>query len=139
MSRLVVLDNEAVQALRDPADAKHRRVVSYVQVVASRKKRAEAIGIVVPTAVRVEAGWDRTSPAWAFPNRLRTADSVLDTGSANMAAAVRTRTDVSVADAHIGAVLRAGTDVRLTVITSDPGDMRRLAQDADADVTIVTI
>lgn len=139
MSRLVVLDNEAVQALRDPAHAKHRRVVSYVQVVASRKKRAEAIGIVVPTAVRVEAGWDRTSPAWAFPNRLRAADSVLDTGSGNMAAAVRARTDVSVADAHIGAVLRAGTDVRLTVITSDPGDMRRLAQDADADVTIVTI
>jgi hypothetical protein len=139
MSRLVVLDNEAVQALRDPAHAKHRRVVSHVQVVASRKKRAEAIGIVVPTAVRVEAGWDRTSPAWAFPNRLRTADSPLDTRSANIAAAVRARTGVSVADAHIGAVLRAGQDAHLTVITSDPGDMRRLAHDADADVTIVTI
>ncbi|MBO0835172.1 MAG: hypothetical protein J2P28_06580 [Actinobacteria bacterium] len=139
MSRLVVLDNEAVHALRDPTHAKHRRVVSHVQIVASRKKRAESIGIVVPTAVRVEAGWDRTSPAWAFPNQLRTADSPLDTRSANIAAAVRTRTGVSVADAHIGAVLRAGQDARLTVITSDPGDMRRLAQDADADVTIVTI
>jgi hypothetical protein len=25
----------------------------------------------VPTAVRVEAGWNRTAPAWAFLSRLR--------------------------------------------------------------------
>ncbi|HUY52930.1 MAG TPA: hypothetical protein VMV92_45745 [Streptosporangiaceae bacterium] len=137
MSRLVVLDNEAVQALRDPAHSKHRRVVSHVQVVASRKRRAEAIGIVVPTAVRVEAGWDRTSPAWVFPNRLRIADSPLDTPSANTAAAIRARTGVSVADAHVGAVMRSAPDAQITVITSDPGDMRQLA--GDADVTIVTI
>jgi predicted nucleic acid-binding protein len=139
MSRLVVLDNEAVQALRDPAHSKHRRVVSHVQVVASRKRRAEAIGILVPTAVRVEAGWDRTSPAWAFPNRLRTADAPLDTQSADTAAAVRARTGVSVADAHIGAVMRARRDTQLTVITSDPGDMRLLAEDADAGVTVVAV
>jgi hypothetical protein len=139
MSRLVVLDNEAVQALRDPAHSKHRRVVSHVQVVASRKRRAEAIGILVPTAVRVEAGWDRTSPAWAFPNRLRTADSPLDTQSADTAAGVRARTGVSVANAHIGAVMRARRDTQLTVITSDPGDMRLLADDADAGVAIVAV
>jgi predicted nucleic acid-binding protein len=137
MSRLVVLDNEAVQALRDPAHSRHRRVVSHVQVVVSRKRRAEAIGIVVPAAVRVEAGWDRTSPAWAFPNGLRIADSPLDTPSANAAAAIRARTGVSVADAHIGAVMRSGRGVQLTVSTSDPGDMRQLVE--DADVTIVTI
>lgn len=137
MSRLVVLDNEAVQALRDPAHSKHRRVVSHVQVVVSRKRRAETIGIVVPTAVRVEAGWDRTSSAWAFPNRLRIADSSLDTPSANAAAAIHARTRVSVADAHVGAVMRSGQDAHLTVITSDPGDMRQLAE--DVDVTIITI
>lgn len=137
MSRLVVLDNEAAQALREPAHPKHRRVVSHMQVVASRKRRAETIGTVVPTAVRVEAGWDRTSPAWAFPNRLRIADSPLDTPSASTAAAIRARTGVSVADAHMGAVMRAAPDAQITVITSDPGDMRQLA--GEADVTIVTI
>jgi hypothetical protein len=137
MSRIIVLDNEAVQALRDPAHSKHRRVVSHMQVVANRKRRAEPIGIVVPTAVRVEAGWDRTSPAWAFPNHLRIADSPLDTPSASTAAAIRARTGVSVADAHVGAVIRSAPGAQITVITSDPGDMRQLA--GDADVTIVTI
>jgi hypothetical protein len=137
MSRLVVLDNEAVQALRDPAHAKHRRVVSHVQVVASRKRRAEHIGIAVPTAVRVEAGWDRTSAAWAFPNGLRIADCPLDTSAANIAAALRARTGVSVADAHAGAVMPSAPDAQVTVITSDPGDMRQLA--GDGGVTIVAI
>lgn len=137
MSRLVVLDNEAVQALRDPGHSKHRRVVSHVQVVASRKRRAVPIGIVVPTAVRVEAGWDRTSPTWAFPNRLRIADSPLDTPSANTAAAIRARAGVSVADAHMGAIMRSTPDAQITVITSDPGDVLQIA--GDAHVTIVTI
>jgi hypothetical protein len=60
MTRLVVLDNEAVQALRDPAHPRHRHVISHAQVVTSRKSRAVALELVVPTAVRVEAGWDRT-------------------------------------------------------------------------------
>jgi hypothetical protein len=72
-----------------------RRVVSHAQVVASRKRRAVAIQMVVPTAVRVEAGWDRTAPAWAFPNRLRITDRPLDTASANTAAGIRDRTGVS--------------------------------------------
>ena len=137
MIRLVVLDNEAVQALRDPAHPKHRRMVSHMQVVVNRKRRAQTIGTVVPTAVRVEAGWDRTSPTWAFPNRLRIADSPLDTPSASTAAGIRARTGVSVADAHVGAVMRPAAGAQVTVITSDPGDMRKLA--GDADVTIVTI
>ncbi len=62
MSQLVILDNEAVLALADPGHRKHRQVVSQAQVVADRKRRAAAIQVVVPTAVRVEAGWDRTSP-----------------------------------------------------------------------------
>lgn len=140
MSRVVVLDNEAIQALRDPAHPKHRRVVSHLQVTAGRRRRGEAVQILVPTAVRVEAGWDRTSAAWAFANRLRTADSALDTHVADTAAAIHARAGVSVADAHIGAVMRARRDdAQLTVITSDPGDMRLLASEADANVTIVTI
>jgi hypothetical protein len=137
MMRLVVLDNEAVQTLQNPSHPKHRNVVSHVQVVASRKRRATAIQVVVPTAVRVEAGWDRTSPAWVFPNRLRIADSPLDTVSASMAAALRSETGVSVADSHIGTVIQSAHDDQITVVTSDPDDMRLVA--GDKEITLAAI
>jgi predicted nucleic acid-binding protein len=137
MSQLVVLDNEAVQALGDPAHRKHRRVVSQAQVVASRKRRAAAIEMVVPTAVRVEAGWDRTSSAWAFPNHLRIADAPLDTSYANIAAAIRNQTGVSIADAHLGAVIQSISADQIAVVTSDPGDMCLVA--GDKSITIVAI
>jgi hypothetical protein len=137
MTRLVVLDNEAVQALQDPAHPKHRHVVSHAQVVASRKRRAVAIQVVVPTAVRVEAGWDRTSPAWVFPNRLRITDSPLDTASASMAAGIRNQTGVSVPDSHIGAVIQSAHDNQITVVTSDPDDMHLVA--GDTSITVAAI
>jgi predicted nucleic acid-binding protein len=137
MTRLVVLANEAVQALRDPGHPKHRHVVSHLQVVASRKHRAVAIQVAVPAAVRVEAGWDRTSPAWVFPNRLRITDRPLDTASANTAAGIRSRTGVSVADSHLGAVIQSAHEDQVTVITSDSGDMRVVA--GDKSITIVAI
>jgi len=137
MTRLVVLDNEAAQALADPTHRKHRQVVSHVQVVASRKRRAAAIQVAVPTAVRVEAGWDRTSPAWAFPNHLRISDIPLDTAYANTAAAIHSQTGVPVADAHLGAVIQSAPAHQITVVTSDPGDMRLVA--GDKDITIAKI
>jgi predicted nucleic acid-binding protein len=137
MMRFVVLDNEAVQALQDPAHRKHRQVVSHAQVVADRKRRAAAIEVVVPTAVRVEADWDRTSAAWVFPNRLRIADIPLDAAQASTAAAIRSRTGVSVADAHLGAVIQAAPTGQITVVTSDPGDMRLVA--GDKDITVAAI
>ena len=127
MSQVVLLDNEAVQALEDPTHPKHRRVVAQAQVVAQRKRRAASIEVVVPTAVRVEAGWDRTASAWAFPNRLRINDMPLDSVHANTAAAIRSRTGVSVADAHLGAVIQSAPADRITVVTSDPDDMRLVA------------
>lgn len=137
MTRLVVLGNEAVQALQNPAHPKHRHVVSHAQVVASRKSRAAALELVVPTAVRVEAGWDRTSPAWAFPNRLRIADIPLASAEASTAAAIRSRTGVSVADAHIGAVIQSAQTDQVAVVTSDPGDMRLVA--GDKEITVAAI
>jgi predicted nucleic acid-binding protein len=137
MSHLILLDNEAVQALADPAHPKHPHVVSHVQVVASRKRRALPITVAVPTAIRVEAGWNRNSLAWAFLNRLRIADIPLDASYANAAARVRQSTQVSVADAHIGVVMQETSADRITVITSDPADMRRMAR--DRNVTVVTI
>ena len=98
MSWTILLDNEAVQALADPSHRKHRRAVGYAQVAISRKARADPVNVAVPAAVRVEAGWDRTAPAWAFVNRLRIADIPLDRTHANTAAAISSRTGVSVAE-----------------------------------------
>jgi hypothetical protein len=137
MSRLIILDNEAVQALGDSAHGKHLRVVSHAQVVVSRKRRADTINIAVPTAVRVEAGWDRAAPAWALLSRLKIADVPLDVARANAAATIRTLTAVSVADAHLGAVIQSALADQITVVTSDPGDIRRVA--GDTDITVVGI
>jgi predicted nucleic acid-binding protein len=137
MTRLVVLDNEAVQALASPRHPKHQRVLGYTEVVERRKRRAAAISLLIPTAVRVEAGWDRSSPQWAFLNRLRIVDVLLDAVCANKAAEIRELTRVSVADAHIGATVQSAPDADITVITSDPEDIRRVA--GGRLVTVVAI
>jgi predicted nucleic acid-binding protein len=137
MTRLVVVDNEAVQALANPHHPKHQRALGYVEVVERRKRHAAAISLLAPTAVRVEAGWDRTSPQWAFLNRLRIVDVPLDAVCANKAAEIRERTQVSVADAHIGATVQSAPDADITVVTSDPEDIRRVA--GGRLVTVVAI
>ncbi len=137
MTRLVVLDNEAVQALASPHHPKHQRVLGHMEAVERRKRRAAAISLMVPAAVRVEAGWDRTSPRWAFLNRLRITDIPLDAAHSNAAASIHEQAQVSVADAHIGAALRAALNADVTVVTSDPADIRKVA--GDRPVVIVAI
>ena len=137
MTSLILLDNEAVRALGAVEHPKHRRVLSHVQVVTQRKRRAVPVDIEVPTTVRVEAGWDRSAAAWAFANRLRIADVVLDTARADTAAAIREDTRVSIADAHLGAAIRSSGAGQVTVLTSDPGDARVVA--GDRCITVVTI
>jgi predicted nucleic acid-binding protein len=133
----VLLDIEAVQALGHAGHTKHRRVVSHLQVVAQRKKRAMNIKVSVPTPVRVEAGWDRTARSWAFANQLRISDEALDTGYANAAAALRRKEPVSVADAHLGAVIGSIQSGQIAVVTSDPRDIATVA--GARTVTIVAI
>ena len=111
MSRLVLLDNEAVQALRDPAHRKHRRVLAEVEFAFKRVVRTLPVSVAVPAAVRVEAGWDRTAPAWAFINRFPIADIPLDTNHADTAAGIVKRTGVSVADAHLGVAIQVADGV----------------------------
>jgi hypothetical protein len=137
MSHLIVLDNEAVQALSDPSQKKHVHVISHVRVVADRKSRGQSVTVAVPTAVRVEAGWDRTVPAWAFLNRLRIGDISLDSRNANIAATICQGARVSVADAHIGAVIQATAATKVTVITSDSGDVRRVAANREVNVVVI--
>jgi hypothetical protein len=76
-------------------------------------------------------------PAWAFLNGLRIGDITLDGRNSNIAASIRQGASVSVADARIGAVIQAATATKVTVITSDPGDVRLVA--ADREVNVVTI
>ena len=136
--RTVVLDNEAVQALRASTHPKHAKVLAHVQVVAQRKRKAIPLDVVAPAAVRVEAGWDRRSPSAALINHLRIADVPLDSAAADVAADLVARLQVSVADAHVGAAVHAVADRGpVAVITSDPNDMAAVADPVPA--TIVTI
>ena len=84
-------------------------------------------------------GWDRTDKAWAFANRLGIADVVLGADQTNVAAAIRSRrgTHISVVDAHVGSVLQSSTTDRVSVITSDPSDMKAVAE--AKPVVVVTI
>jgi predicted nucleic acid-binding protein len=137
VNSIILLDNEAVQALADKAHSKHRRVLNEVLVANRRATRALSFGIAVPAAVRVEAGWDRTAAAWAFANQLRIADIPLDARHADAAASIRQRAQVSVADAHLGAAIQGAEADHVTVITSDPRDIQRVAEGRRVDVVAI--
>jgi predicted nucleic acid-binding protein len=139
-ARTAVLDSEAIQALTDVRHGKHRRALAALEVVAAGNlRKAGSVRLVVPTAVRVEAGWDRRSSGpTVILNRLRMDDAPLDTRAADRAAAVRNVLHVSVADAHVGAVIQAA-EGPVAVITSDGGDVRRIAGHLGTAVTVVTL
>ncbi len=135
--RAIVLDNEAVQALLDADHPKHRAVIAHLAGVVARRSRGRMVEVVVPTAVRVEAGWDRSDPTAATANRLRVRDEGLDAGAANLAARIRVTSDVRVADAHAGAVVRTLAAEDIVVLTSDAEDMERVA--APRRISVVRI
>jgi predicted nucleic acid-binding protein len=125
--RAIILDNEAVQALSHPDHAKHRVVVAHLAAAVARRRRGAMVRTVVPTAVRVEAGWDRSARGAAAINRFRVVDAVLDSSIANAGAAIIRRTGVSVADAHVGAAAQSLIADDVVVLTSDPEDMVRVS------------
>lgn len=138
MSRAVVLDNEAVQALRDVSHRKHQEVLAHLVAVTGRRRKGVEVSTVVPTSVRVEAGWDRTLATSAAINRLRVADHLLDASTADTAASlVSDLAGVSVADAHIGAAVRSLPHEEVVVLTSDPGDIRRVAGPREVRTVLV--
>lgn len=114
-------------ALADATHHKHRVVVAHLAGVTGRRRKGTAARVMVATAVRVEAGWDRSEPGAAAINRYPVADVPLDAGNANVAAGIVNRTGVSVADAHIGAVVRSLVGDEVVVLTSDPDDMLRVS------------
>ena len=138
----MLLDTEAVQSLMDPRHAKHRRAVSILAALVgnpspTRRARERAVPLV-PTAVRVEAGWDRRAPEAAAINAFSIVDVALDSRAADRAAGVAVRLGVSVADAHIAAAALT-TGGPCVVITSDPSDMRRIADHLDIDLRPVRL
>jgi hypothetical protein len=136
----LVLDNEAVRALADVNHRKHRRALAFLEVANQRSgRRRPPITVVVPVAVRVEAGWDRRSPTAAGLNRIsRARDVVLDGGGADRAAELRAATGVSVVDATVAqAADRSSGPV--AILTSDAADMRRLAALINGDVRVVRL
>jgi len=137
--RTVILDNGAVQALADPTHRKHRRVMAIVEVVAARNlRRAGSVRLVVPTAVRVEAGWNRRAAGAATLNRLRVDDHPLDAGAADRASDVRSALAVPVADAHLAAVLATSAGPH-AVLTSDAEDLRRIADHLGIPLQPITL
>ncbi len=110
-----------------------------VEAVTARSlRRAGSARLVVPTAVRVEAGWDRRAPGAAPINQLRADDAPLDRPATDHATGVRRALGVSVADAHLAAVI-ANAAGPVAVLTSDVADVRRIAGYLNADVTVVAL
>ena len=116
-----------------------RRVLATVEVAASRNlRRGGSVSLVVPTAVQVEAGWDRKQPRSAAVNRLRADRPPLAGAVADAAADVVSTLGASVADAHVAATL-ASTPGPHAVVTSDERDVRRGADHVGVSVTIVRV
>lgn len=138
-ARTVMLDDEAVQALLDPRHRKHRSALAVMEATAARNlRRAGIVHVVVPTAVRVEAGWDRSAPGAAAVNRLRVDDAALDSTAADRAVPIRSRLGVSVVDAHLAAVI-AATAGPHAVVTSDADDLRRVSAQLAVEATIIVV
>jgi hypothetical protein len=133
MSRVVVFDSEMVHALGTVRSKKHRQAVALT--LADNELRGRKTTLVVPSTVRVEAGWDRIAPRWAAINRLGVRDHHLDLHSTDVAARLRAEHGVSPADAHIGAVVDVQSpDDDVVVVTSDPDDIAKVTQQSGARV-----
>ncbi len=136
--RVIIFDNEAVQALASPDHPKHRRVLAHLHAVTARRGKGRDVSLAVPAAVRVEAGWDRRQPAAATIDRLRIVDHPLTTTEANIAATlIRSGVATSVADAHVGAAALSIAAEEIVVLTSDPRDIARVCD--PVTVRVVTL
>jgi hypothetical protein len=136
----VVLDNEAVQALARVTHPKHRRVLSFIEEINQRNQRRRLqTSVVVPAAVRVEAGWDRTARDASLLNRLvRARDLPLDGPAADRSVQLRRAAAVSVVDATVGQAAEA-TGSPTVILTSDTADMGRLADLLAGEVRVVQV
>jgi hypothetical protein len=134
--RHLVLDTEAASALLSSTQVNPKRAAVITAVAAASGER------VVPTAVRGEAGWDRTEPGAANANRLITADDVLDRAGANRVAQLRRLVSrASVVDAAVAlAAERVGSGGGVVeVLTSDVADLQNLSGHIGGRVDVVRL
>jgi hypothetical protein len=136
----LVLDNEAVQALADVNHHKHRRALAFIEAANQRTgRRRPRVSVVVPVAVRVEAGWDRRAPPSAAVNHIsRARDAVVDGPAADRASELRGQTGVSVVDATVAQAAEVSPGPA-AILTSDSSDMRRLAALVAGDVRVLQL
>ncbi len=136
--RHLVLDNEAAQALASGRAHDRRRACVVTAIMAANGK------VVVPTAVRVEAGWRRRDPAAADANRLVSTDVPLNGVDADRAVQLRRLApSASVVDVTVVvAAERVAADVPYAVVevlTSDVPDIEALAAHVDARIAVTTL
>lgn len=130
---MLVLDNEAVQALVDPSHAKHPEALALLEARTQRNTRVPGSVIgVVPTAVRVEAGVDRTGSGAQALGRLRIHDVELTTARAEVAARLRSSAGGSTVDATVAEAAASQGDSVVTVLTADLTDLPRLLAAAES-------
>src|SRR5688500_9885229 len=125
---VVVIDNEAVRALSDPAHPKHTDALAYLEVTNERRSRAERVRGVVPAAVGIEAGWARRRPAAANLTRFRAPGApLLDTAATDRATELALlEPAASVVDVTVAQAAEAEESGPVTIVTSDRGDFERL-------------
>lgn len=136
--RHLVLDNEAAQALASGRPHDRRRAAVVTAIMAANGT------VVVPTAVRVEAGWRRRDPAAAGANRLVSNDVPLGGVDADRAVQLRRLVpNASVVDATVIVVAeRIATDTTCAVVeilTSDVPDISALSAHIEARIAVVSL
>jgi len=136
--RHLVLDNEAAQALSSTRAGDTQRAVVVAAIVAANGR------VVVPTAVRVEAGWRRRDHGAAKANRLVGDDVPLDRVDADRAVQLRRLVPAaSVVDTTVAvAAERVAVDVAgavVEVLTSDVADIFALAAHVQVRMDVVAL
>jgi hypothetical protein len=132
--RHLVLDTEAAYALLASTPVNPKRAAVVTAIAAANGQR------VVPTAVRGEAGWDRTDPGAASANQLIRIDDALDRPGGNRVAQLRAvGAGASVVDAAVALAAErvGGSEGVVEVLTSDVADLRDLAAHVRARLDIV--
>ena len=139
--RTVILDNEAVEALADIHHPKHTAALALLEVTNQRRSRKAELRLLVPTAVRVEAGWDRNDPAAAHVNRIsRAADVILNAAVANRCVRLRRLVpQASVVDVTVAQAAETSALQPVTIITSDADDITSLAGHLAVPVVVAVI
>lgn len=138
LARHLVLDNGAAQALVSSRAHDRRRASVMTALMAANGT------VVVPAAVRVEAGWRRRDPAVAGANRLVSTDVPLSGVDADRAVQLRRLVpSASVVDATVVvAAERLAADVPcalVEVLTFNVPDISALAAHVEASIAVTSL